>query len=73
MLQKSGHNHAQFRHRRCKRRQKMSDETLKRLDVMLSNNDIDFYIIWVIEIEERIERIRTKDWVTKKQKCTAML
>ena len=24
---------------------KMSDESLKRLDVMLSNNDIDFYII----------------------------
>ena len=46
----------------------MSDETLKRLDVMLSNNDIDFYIIWVIEIEERIERIRTKDFVTKKTK-----
>ena len=50
----------------------MSDETLKRLDVMLSNNDIDFYIVWVIEIEERIERIRTKDWITKKQNCTAM-
>ena len=45
---------------------KMSDETLKRIDVMLSNNEIDFYIIWVIKIEERIERIRTKDWVTKK-------
>ena len=47
---------------------KMSDETLKRLDVMLSNNDIDFYIVWVIKIEERIERIRTKDWITKKTK-----
>ena len=46
----------------------MSDETLKRLDVMLSNNDIDFYIVWVIKIEERIERIRTKDWITKKTK-----
>ena len=46
----------------------MSDKTLKRLDVMLSNNEIDFYIIWVIEIEERIKRIRTKDWVTKKNK-----
>ena len=53
---------------------KMSDETLKRLDVMLSNNDIDFYIVWVIKIEERIERIRTKDWVTKKTKmhCNAL-
>ena len=73
MLQKSGHNHAQFRHRRCKQGQKMSDKTLKRIDVMLSNNEIDFYIIWVIEIEEHIKRIRTKDWVAKKQKCTAML
>ena len=43
----------------------MSDKTLKRIDVMLSNNEIDFYIIWVIKIEERIERIRNKDWVTK--------
>ena len=46
----------------------MCDETLKCIDVMLSNNEIDFYIIWVIKIEERIERIRTKDWVTKKTK-----
>ena len=51
----------------------MSDETLKRIDVMLSKNEIDFYIIWVIEIEERIEKIRNKYLITKKQKCTAML
>ena len=52
----------------------MSDETLKRIDVMLSKNEIDFYIIWVNEIEERIERIRNKDWVTKKTKmhCNAV-
>ena len=46
----------------------MSDETLKRIDVMLSKNEIDFYIIWVIKIEERIERIRNKCWVAKKTK-----
>ena len=68
MLQKSGHDHAQFGHRRCKQEQKISDKTLKRIDVMLSNNEIDFYIIWAIKIEERIERIGTKDGVTKKNK-----
>ena len=52
----------------------MSDETLKRIDVMLSRNEIDFYITWVVEIEERIERLHNKCWVAKKTKlhCDAV-
>ena len=52
----------------------MSDEILKHIDIMLSKNEIDFYIIWVIEIEERIKRIRTKYRVAKKAKlhCDAV-
>ena len=52
----------------------MSNETLKRIDVMLSKNEIDFYITWVIEIEERIERLRNKCWIAKKTKlhCDAV-
>ena len=46
----------------------MSDETLKRIDVMLSKNEIDFYITWVIEIEERIKRLCNKCWIAKKTK-----
>ena len=46
----------------------MSDKILTILDAMSSRNEIDFYIIWVIEIEERIDRIRSKDWVSKESK-----
>lgn len=47
---------------------KMSDKILTIIDAMSSKNEIDFYIIWVIEIEERIDRIRSKDWVSKESK-----
>ena len=46
----------------------MSDEILTILDAMSSRNEIDFYIIWVIEIEERIDRIQSKEWVSKQSK-----
>ena len=46
----------------------MSDEILTILDAMSSRNEIDLYIIWVIEIEEHIGRIRSKEWVSKKSK-----
>ena len=46
----------------------MSVEALKHMHVMLRKNEIDFYIIWFIEIEERIERVSNKKWIPKDTK-----
>ena len=50
----------------------MSVEALKHIDAMLRKNEIDFYIIWVIGIEERTKRFSNKKWIPKDTKKLCM-